>query len=349
MSKIKFYEANYHNVSNLISQIFSDFSFNFKDKKVFIKPNLFSAYPPEKGATTHPLIIRALIQYLLDKGAIIKVGDNPSLLSKDVIERIGEITKIKEASIGFYTDITKDYKKIKTDIGELFISSDILDCDILISCPKLKTHLLTIFTIAIKNIFGILVGNQKSLLHYQFPSPIEFSKALLSIYEIRKPDLTIVDGIIAMEGNGPSNGNLKELNTIIVGDNDYLLEWAIIGNLLNIPPLSIPYLSIAKKRNLFNENELIIEGNYKRIKDFKLPYRRLNNFIWKNIIKIVYHPLRYKRIKIDKNMCKLCLECVKICPNNSLRLEKKEIKYNKSLCISCFCCYEVCTYSAIKV
>lgn len=353
MVKVKFYEGNYRESENLISQIFSDFNFDFKNKKVFIKPNLLSAHPPEKGVTTHPSIIRAICEYLLEKGAIIKVGDNPSLLSSDAFEKIGNITQIKEASLGFYTDITKDYKKIKTSIGELSISSDILDCDILISVPKLKTHILTIFTLAIKNMFGIIIGNQKSQIHYQFPSPIEFSEALIDIYEIRKPDFTIVDGILAMEGQGPSNGNLRELNFLIASDNGYLLEWAIIGYLLDKNPLSIPYINIAKRRNLFNENDLTIEGNYRKIKDFKLPSKKinyfLNNIFGKNLIKLIYHPLRYQRIKIDKNLCKLCLECVKICPNNALKLENKKIKYYKSLCLSCFCCYETCPYSAIKV
>ena len=352
MSKVKFYESDYSDVSSLIPQIFSDFTFNFKNKKVFIKPNLLSAHPPEKGITTHPSIIKELTQYLLAKGAVVKVGDNPSLLSKDAIKKIGEITKIEEASLGCYTDISKDYKKIKTDIGELFISSAILDCDILISVPKLKTHMLTIFTIAIKNMFGIIIGNQKSRLHYQFPTPWEFAEMLLTIYEIRKPDLTIVDGIITMEGNGPSNGNLRKLNTIVVSDDGYLLEWAIIGNLLDKNPLSIPYLNIAKKKNLFNLDKLTIEGNYNKVKDFKLPNQKLYNFLnflGKGIIKLIYHPLRYKKITIDKNLCQLCGECVKICPNKALKLEKKEIKYNKALCISCFCCYEACPYLAIKI
>jgi uncharacterized protein (DUF362 family)/Pyruvate/2-oxoacid:ferredoxin oxidoreductase delta subunit len=352
MSKVKFYKSDYTDISFLIPQIFSDFSFNFKNKKVFIKPNLLSAHPPEKGITTHPLIIKELTQYLLDKGAFVKVGDNPSLQSKEAIKKVGEITKIEEAALGTYTDISKDYKKIKTDIGELFVSSAILDCDILISVPKLKTHMLTLFTIAIKNMFGIIIGNQKSRLHYQFPTPWEFAEALLTIYEIRKPDLTIVDGIIAMEGNGPSNGNLRKLNTIGVSDNGYLLEWAIIGNLLNKNPLSVPYLNIAKKKNLFNLDKLTIEGDYNKVKDFKLPSQKINNLLnilGKGIIKLVYHPLRYKKINIDKNLCKLCGECVRICPNNALKLEGKEIKYNKSLCISCFCCYEVCPYLAIKI
>ncbi|MEO0117829.1 MAG: DUF362 domain-containing protein [candidate division WOR-3 bacterium] len=353
MPKIKFYEGSYKDSDNLISQIFSDFPFDFKNKKVFIKPNLLSAHPPEKGVTTHPTIVKSICQYLLDKGAIIKVGDNPSLLSSDAFERIGNITQIKEVSFGFYTDISKNYKKIKTRIGELSISADILDCDILISVPKLKTHILTIFTLAIKNMFGIIVGNQKSQIHYQYPSPIDFSEALIDIYEIRKPDLTIVDGILAMEGNGPSQGNLRELNILVAGDNGYLLEWAIIGYLLDKNPLSIPYINIAKRKNLFNENDLVIEGNYNKIKDFKIPSQRiyyiLNNILGKNLIKIIYHPFRYQRIKIDKDLCKLCLECVKICPNKALKLEDKKIKYNKSLCISCFCCYEACPYSAIKI
>ncbi len=341
----KIYKATYLDLKELVPIIFKDFPFNFKNKRVLIKPNMLS--PKKEGVTTSPEVIRAVVGYVLEAGGEVIVGDNPGLISEGAAIQVAKKTGIMEAALGHFRDISKNPSRVKTkEVGEVIISGEVLNCDILISLPRFKTHNLTVLTGAIKNMYGILVGREKPRIHYSFPNPSDFSRAIVSIYEVRRPDLTIIDGIIGMEGFGPSLGSLRAFNRIIVSRNGYEAD-ASLALMAGIAPLSIGFLSWAKSLSYFNPQKIEIVGDFYRIAKFKRPFK-LSDYLLRRIIKITYHPRRQKGIKIDKSRCQLCGECVKICPVSGLQQEGEEIRYLRRKCIACFCCIEVCPEGAIR-
>lgn len=348
MTRVKIYKATYQELKELIPVIFHDFPFEFKNKKVFLKPNMLSARRPEEGVTTNPELVKLIVEYILEKGGEIKVGDNPSVTGEGVQTKVGEKTGIKEAALGHFVDISQNPKRLKVSpLADLTVSGEILECDILISLPKFKTHPLTILTGAVKNMYGILVGAEKQRLHYLFSTPARFSWLLPLIYEIRRPDLIILDGIIGMEGLGPSSGNRRAINRVIVSRDGYACDWTM-ARMVKKKPEEINFLSWAVKMGLFNPKAVAVEGDFIEMEKFKLPLKLGDNFLSRLITKLIYHPLRYKKVSIDKRRCRLCSACVEVCPKSALRIEGKKIRYEKKSCIACFCCLEVCPEGTIK-
>ncbi|MEO0102211.1 MAG: DUF362 domain-containing protein [candidate division WOR-3 bacterium] len=348
MSRVKIYKATYQELKELIPVIFQDFPLEFKNKKVFLKPNMLSARKPKEGVTTNPELVKLIVEYILEKGGEIKVGDNPSVSGKGIQTKVGEKTGIKEAALGHFVDISQNPKHVKvSQVDDLTVSGEILECDILISLPKFKTHPLTILTGAVKNMYGILIGEEKQRLHYLFSTPTKFSWLLPLIYEIRKPDLIILDGIIGMEGFGPSNGNLRAINRVIVSRDGYACDWTM-ARMVKKKPEEINFLAWAVKMGLFNPKAMEVAGDFIEIEKFKLPLKLSDSFLLRLITKVIYHPFRYKKVRIDKRRCRLCSACVKVCPKSALRIEEKKIRYEKNLCIACFCCLETCPEGAIR-
>ena len=122
-------------------------------------------------------------------------------------ERCVRISVVLEAADGCYVNFAKENVQVPPKsrfINKLVISRAILDADLVINVPKFKTHLPTRITGAVKNMFGILVGVEKARVHLSVPLPKDFSEALVDIYQVRVPDLTVLDAVVGMEGNGSS-------------------------------------------------------------------------------------------------------------------------------------------------
>lgn len=349
MAKVKVYKSDYENLDTVVQRILIDFPLEVKNRKVLVKPNILSRHRPETGICTHPSLVKAVVKKFLSLGAEVMVGDNPSILGTNANEMSAQVTGIKEASIGTFVDISKKYKKIRTDFGEVLVSSQVLDCDYLISLPKFKTHSLTLFTGAIKNMFGILVGQEKPRMHYLAQKEEDFSNLLLDIYRIRQPDLTIIDGIIGMEGEGPSSGNLIPISRLYASYSGYALDW-IMPITCGIEPLMMGTNRQAKRRGLFSESSLDVEGDFYILKKFKLPISFVRQpQILRLFNRLVYHPFRRKVPKIIRKECTLCGECIKVCPVEAISIISKRLKIERSLCIYCLACSEACPYRALRV
>ena len=176
-----------------------------KGEKVLIKPNILSARLPEDGVCTHLEVIRAVVRSVRDSGAVPFIGDNPggSMTPARAYEGSGFISLAKEEGVEL-----KEVKDIKI-VNNIPITSYVFECDKIISIPKMKTHSLMGLTGAVKNMFGTVAGLHKSELHKRFPSPEEFAKVLVDVFEVRKPDLVLMDGISAMDQAPHSRGRQR--------------------------------------------------------------------------------------------------------------------------------------------
>jgi uncharacterized protein (DUF362 family) len=220
MSKVIISDTQNNEIFEIIKNVFKIFGVEdkVKDKKVLIKPNILGPFPPERGVTTDPRVISAIVQELKKCGSKeIIVGDNSGSIHFDPL-KIAKITGILDASDGCYSNIAREVLEVKVEskfIDELFISKIVKEADYVINVPKFKTHSLTTITGAIKNMFGIIPGGKKAKLHTFSRSIKGFAELLVDIYQIRIPDLNIMDAIIGMEGVGPTNGETRVINKII--------------------------------------------------------------------------------------------------------------------------------------
>jgi len=329
-------------------------SFIKSGSRVLVKPNILMGKGPEFGIDTHPEVVRAVIRILKDINCNIFVGDGPCVWG-DVIADVDEVYR-RSGIAGVCEDegvslVKFDKRRMRKEFP-LTIWLD--DCDYLVNIPKFKTHSLTLLTGGIKNLFGLVSGTFKTELHKNYFDINDFSRILVDIYQEAKPALTVIDGIVAMEGDGPgSSGKLRNLGLLLAGSDCVALD-SLMAKIIGVRPQDVLSTLEAEKRKLgvadFNHIDILGERlEDLNISPFILPTTSyLRRKIPKPIIDFVKNLIKYYPYPAPKN-CIRCSACIKICPNQCISMKKKGIVFDYKKCIACFCCQEACPTAAIKV
>jgi uncharacterized protein (DUF362 family)/NAD-dependent dihydropyrimidine dehydrogenase PreA subunit len=335
------------------------------NQKVLIKVNALMDSAPEQAATTHPALVSAIVKEVVKLGAKAYVGDSPGNAGAN-IEKTMEKTGFTKAAQKAGGEILNFHQFEIVDIPspsnnrrvkQIKISKAVLDVDIIINLPKLKTHTWTLFTGAIKNLFGVVPGFFKSKYHIVAPQPYEFSKSLVDIFEIVKPQLNIMDGIEGMEGPGPSAGNKRFMGALFFSSDAVAMD-AVCSEAINYRPFDIDTTKIAHRRNLGigDLNQITILGtSLEKIRKNDWKHFSSTNNITKYIpswLNWIFHPItKLLRINpvIDQEKCTKCLVCAKNCPAKTINLKNREVRIDLKECIMCYCCSELCPYKAISL
>jgi len=319
-----------------------------KGSRVLIKPNFLAPASPDKAIVTHPLVIKAAVEYLLDKGAKPVISDSPATGS---FEKILTESGIKNVLEGYKVEFSEFRKSVFVDVGKPFgkieIAEDALNAEFFLNLPKLKTHSQMLLTLGIKNLFGCIVGMKKPEWHLRAGMERElFARLLVKIYQTVKPSVTIVDGILAMEGQGPGrSGEPREIG-IIAGSRDAAsLDIALCG-MLGIKPEELLTNKIAIEDGI-TDRKVEVEGVMPEISDFKFPEISSGMFGPKRFHKFIRKHLTQRPVGSDE-LCRLCGECWRYCPAKAISCSKKKIHFNYDKCIRCYCCIEVCPHGALR-
>lgn len=186
-------------------------------KDVIIKPNLVAPVPPQRGVTTHPKVMEALIEYLKEFDVNISILESSSVAqdTKKVFKLLGYEEMSKKYNVPLLD--ANDQPKVKKDwyYGQIEIPEAVFTQEY-INVPKMKTHIGTIVSLGMKNQKGLISHATKKTFHLKY----ELDKAVQELAKVVSPDLTIVDGIIALEGDGPGGAGIpKNMNLLIAGQN----------------------------------------------------------------------------------------------------------------------------------
>ena len=322
--------------------------------RVLLKPNLLYGKAPEKAVTTHPSIIRGIIQIIREEGGFPFLGDSPGMGSAlGVAERAG-IKKIADAMgcpiVEFNRPVLPKERK-----GRIFknieIDQAIFEADVVINLPKWKTHAQMLLTLGVKNLFGCIPGPRKALWHLKAGEDRKtFAQMLVDIYHIIQPSLTILDGIIGMEGNGPNSGRPIPLGLILASGDSLSLD-QIVCDLLGILRESLLTNRVAFEQGIEMDSIDVLGEKVEEVKISNFEFPTLSQMDWNLpgfLRKVLKNALTSKPM-IDQQICNVCDQCAKICPPKALARKEKNLVFDYGRCIRCFCCLEVCPEGAISI
>ena len=239
-------EASYDEglLAERMREVLEAFPLELEGKTVLVKPNVLGPWPGESGIITHPLFVKAMVGELKRRGAKVQVGDNPGARGYGRVARSPRSTGLEEALGEDWVNIATSPRRVPIEsrfLQETSISSQVLDCDLLISMPKFKTHVSTIVTGAVKNSFGFLVGGEKARMHAVAPRARDFGELMVDIYQLRLPDLVVMDAVTAMQGNGPSCDDIRPLGKLIASRNGVAVD-TVMTTMMGIDPAAVPLL-----------------------------------------------------------------------------------------------------------
>jgi ferredoxin len=209
-------------------------------------------------------------------------------------------------------------------------------------------------TCGVKNIFGILVGAAKPAWHMQAGFDRElFARALIDLYLVRPPDLTIVDAITAMEGDGPSSGDPRHTGLLLAGSNAIAAD-LIAAEIAGIPKKLLFVEREAAKQRLTGADRGSIEvagvdPASLEIAPFRLPPLSDVQFGLPRFLKSILRNHLTTRPVQNMERCILCGACVKACPPQVISTVGRKLKFDYSRCIRCYCCRELCPEKALDV
>lgn len=320
-------------------------------QKVLLKPNMLSHHHPDKAITTHPAFLEAVIELVKTAEGFPLVGDSPIGSARHIEEywkATGFYEVCQKQGVGLVAFEKSGVQKKPLNGRYYHLAKPVLDADVIINLPKLKTHNLTLLTCAVKNMYGTVPGLNKSMYHREAPMPMDFSKLLLDIYTLAKPHLNIVDAVIGMDGNGPSAGDPKHLGLIMTGRDGVAID-CLAARLLGVDPMKVPTNLLARKFNLGETHLENIEklGDAIEVrKDFKWPptwaYSLIPSFLATHAAKLFWI-----RPAIDPAKCVNCGACVESCPTSAVSSAEPIPVFNYKLCINCLCCQEICPQHAV--
>ena len=321
--------------------------------KVLIKPNFLVPAGPETAVDTHPLVIRAVVEYVLKKDVKPQISDSPAMGSFDrVLKASGTLDALQGLPV-FYKPFQNS---LPVDIGEPFgqieIADDALQADFVINLPKLKTHNLMGLTLGVKNLFGCVVGFKKPEWHLKMGTNNDMlARLFVRIHEAVRPRITLLDGILAMEGEGPGRGGTPRQLGLLAGSTDaYALDESVC-RLLGIEPDRIPTIKCAREMGLVGESVEIDSGEEAirlEIGDFKLPHDGRSSGLLGRF-QDLFREFLLARPVVSRHHCSLCGACWEICPAKAVSGCSGRLQFDYDQCIRCYCCTEVCPQGALRI
>ena len=329
-------------------------SFVKPGQKVLVKPNLLAGKPPEKAVTTHPEIVRAVIGLAQQAGGMVSVGDSPGIGSPENVARKSGILQVIEETGARFAPFTESVK-IKPRGGtfqELEVARDLLEADVIINLPKLKTHQMMGMTCAVKNMFGAVVGLRKPRLHLQAGTDKAFfALMLLELCEQLAPALSIVDAVIGMEGEGPGSGDPVSIGALLAGSHPQAID-TVAAELLGLTSRQVwtQRQAIATGRPYVALSQLELVGvplTELKVTGFRPAKSTDVNFGLKGGLKKHLKNALTARPVPDPQLCKLCNDCVSHCPPAAMKIENHRLQIDYERCIRCFCCQELCPHGAL--
>ena len=339
-----------------------------KEAKILLKPNLLKKAEVEKAVITHPVVVGAFARILRENGYehIVLADSCGHGTTQAVIRGTGMDTYLEKYHIPAidYSEGVKTAYPQGIQAKEFILPKELLDQDCVISLSKMKTHALERITGAVKNSYGFVYGFHKAKGHTQYPSADSFARMLIDLNKCVAPKLYVMDGIVAMEGNGPGSGDPVPMNVMLMSTDPVALD-SVFSCLIYLKPEMVPTNYHGEKMGLGTwkeekitlmapDGEISMADAVKRYgnPDFNVDRTEVRKNIWTRMAGAL--KIFQKKPYIETDKCVRCGICVQSCPVPGKAVDFRKGKdkppvYDYRKCIRCFCCQEMCPKKAIYV
>ncbi len=332
-----------------------------KGSRVVFKPNLVFGRKPEAGINTHPAVLRAALKLAKECGARqLLVGDSPGYgTARAAAKNCGllEVIEAEGAELIEFTS-TENVRENRTFV-RLELAKELLDADVIVNLPKMKTHGQMLMSLAVKNMFGAVVGARKLQWHYRAGKDRKmFARVLNEIAAAARPALSILDAVVGMDGLGPTAGRARAVGFLAAADNPWSLDAAVmdvIGLERHIlftlqdaethPPCPEDWQNFQR----FGPDPITL-----RPQDWDIPelvtLQMHGGFVERRLPWLAaWLRNRLAPKPVIKESCIGCGYCQQICPAQAIRLQNGKACIDDARCIRCCCCHELCQYQAVDL
>ena len=328
----------------------------YRGKEVLVKVNLLGGQRPESAVNTHPEFARAVLRHLVDLGARPTVSDSsgPFEDTRSCFESSGFAAMCKEEGVPIVPLSSMGYEQVEIPDGKridtALVARMLVEAEAVVSLPKLKTHMQTVLTGAVKNFFGALPLSERRRLHRLARYDV-FSEAIVDLYSAVGRGDVLMDAVVGMQGTGPASGRPGRVGLVIASRGAAEVD-VVAARVMGLSPETVRTVGDTIERGMASSVEqlqLLGEPLEEVVSPFDIPSRlllRANPVIEK--LTDVALGLYRSAVEVDIAKCTACGHCKAICPASAITIDKYcRIEYAK--CISCYCCFEVCPYGAIRL
>jgi uncharacterized protein (DUF362 family)/Pyruvate/2-oxoacid:ferredoxin oxidoreductase delta subunit len=326
-----------------------------KGDRVLLKPNILAARKPEEAVTTHPSIVAAMCELVKDAGGIPVIGDGAGITRPGATAHAFRVSGIEDVAkfqcVQLLNFQTEGYVELEVPdamhFSTLHISKAITDADVIISLPKMKTHELTYYTGAVKNMFGALPLKTRKEMHLLGDRKL-FGEAVIDLYSISKPHLAVMDAVVGMEGNGPAHGSPIKTGAIIASYDCVSLD-VIASGIMGVEPMQVPTAVAALERGFGSRNPDVVGIDPQTVTQKYKPSSGVILFNLPPFVMRFFGKQFEMKPKINTSKCVLCGACAMNCSVKAIDEIDDYLKINKDKCIMCYCCRELCPANAVDI
>jgi len=327
-------------------------------KTVLLKPNLLGPYSPDEAVTTHPVVLEAIIILLQEQNKEVWLGDGPggSVVVKETWEKTGIFQLARKYDLRLLNFSEGGVDNYSANTLSFGLTNYINKADAVINVAKYKTHSLMYYTGAVKNLYGLIPGLKKSDYHRDHADYEAFSKVISSLYSLvsSKITLNILDGIMGMEGDGPSAGIKRNFGIMMASESAAALDLVAAG-MMGFNHKQLLYVIDSLKTDNLTPDQIQLSKEWKKFKFHNVKHKKISLFIkllsvspgfLKKLFKKWYN---YTPEFDDK--CRFCMVCLESCPVKAISLDDKipKMTIDQNVCIKCMCCHEFCPYHAVYI
>jgi len=331
---------------------------------VLLKPNLLVGSSPTASVTTHPAVFAAVARHLAAAGADLSYGDSPAVGRPEGAARRSGLAEVADRLGIPFADFSNG-REVSAPEGRVvkrwLLAEGVLAADGVVSLPKMKTHALTRMTGAVKNQFGCIPGVSKAEFHARMPDIRRFAQMLVDLCAAIGPRLYVMDGIVAMEGNGPRGGDPRPVGVVLLSDDPVALD-ATACRLMGLDPALVETVTLGQESGLGVWDEVTVLGDplEESVAEEFVANRRRGSTTgpangtaaWLARTFVVPRPF------IVASRCTSCGTCVRACPVDPKAVDwaqdgdgrrSQPPVHDYQRCIRCYCCQEMCPERAIEV